>query len=50
MLRFVISKEQAREFAAACSEQIIKEIAKSEKQETELLNSPRQQESHTNAA
>lgn len=50
MFRFVISREQAREFAAACAEQIIKEIAENEKQEKELLSSTRQQESPTNAA
>ena len=50
MFEFVISREQAKEFAAACAEQIIKEIAESEKQEKELLRRTRQQESISNAA
>lgn len=45
MCDFVISREQAKEFAVACTEQIIKEIAESEKQEMELLDNEKQQKS-----
>lgn len=43
MYAFIISREQAREFAAMCTEQIIKEIAESEKQERKLLDNEKQQ-------
>lgn len=45
MYAFMISREQAREFAAACTEQIIKEIAESENQEKELIYNENQQKS-----
>lgn len=50
MFEFAISREQVKEFASACAEQIIKEIAANEKQEKELLNCTIQQESHEKVA
>ena len=50
MCRFIIGKNQAKEFAAACAEQIIKEIAEAGKHDNELSNSEKNHESIANAA